>query len=89
MRVGVESALKFCDLTAQLCDKSILVHQLHDASLQLLDHLGLGRDLGFERLTVAHERRIAGLAHEVGLAFTEKPGPKVPRERIAVDVLDP
>ena len=48
MRVGVESALEFCDLTAQLCDKSILVHQLHDASLQLLDHLGLYGDFGFK-----------------------------------------
>ncbi|KJE78011.1 hypothetical protein FEAC_03840 [Ferrimicrobium acidiphilum DSM 19497] len=67
MRVGVESALKFCDLTAQFCDESILVHQLHDASLQLLDHLGLGRDFGLECLTVTHERRVTGLAHEAGL----------------------
>ncbi|KJE76545.1 hypothetical protein FEAC_17720 [Ferrimicrobium acidiphilum DSM 19497] len=50
MRVGVESALKFCDLTAEFCDESILVHQLSDASFQLLDHLGL------ERLVVAHQR---------------------------------
>ena len=35
--------------------------------LQLLDHLGLGRDFGLERLTVTHERRVTGLAHEVGL----------------------